>query len=456
MATATAKKTAIDTCGRTSYFGEVCTKPKGHSTRHSWDTNDYRRRKWADQGRKTIHGKKGTILAEGKAAEAKSKPKKSKKAPVAKTPVAATPSTETSEVIDVLISFDTTGSMYPCLQEVRSEVSKLVETLFNDIPDLRIGIIAHGDYCDAGRSYVTKHLDLSRDATKIRNFVRSVGRTGGGDSPECYELVLHEARNKVSWETGRNKVLVMIGDDVPHEPSYYGNKKNIDWRKEAQALGREGVSVYTVQCLRNRYANDFYKTVAETTGGYHLELDKFENIRDLIKAVCYKQQSVEALETHVRAVESGGRMTGGMARVYSTLLGYEIGDSGAEAAGAVPVDPSRFIVFKVTKDEDIRAFVKRKRKSFRKGCGFYQFTKTVKVQDHKEIILLEEETGDLFGGRESRRILGFPEYGTIEVNPKRCAALQDGRYTAFVQSTSVNRKLIGGTKFLYENEHFDG
>ena len=100
--------------------------------------------------------------------------------------------------------------------------------------------------------------------------------------------------------------------------------------------------------------------------------------------------------------------------------------------------------------------MKSKKKGFRKGCGFYQFTKSVKVQAHKEIILIEEETGDLFGGKESRKILGFPAFGVIDVSPKKCAALQDDRYTAFVQSTSVNRKLIGGTKFLYENEHWDG
>ena len=439
-----ATKTKI--CKSVSFFGETCNKPHGHTIRHTWDTNDYRRKKWAAQGKKDKKiapgGKHvGTAKAVGDKKRA----------------VAVSVKTATSEIIDVMISFDTTGSMAPCIGQVRTNVAALVESLFKDIPDLRIGIIAHGDYCDAPPrgNYVTKMLDLSRDVKGITNFVKTVESTGGGDAPECYELVLHEARSLASWQTGRNKVLVMIGDATPHPVNYHLNTKRLDWKKECADLAGAGVSVYTVQCLRHHNSADFFwQGMAEITGGHHMVLDKFENIRDLIKAVCYKQQSVEALETFVRAVESGGRMTSGMSKVYSTLLGREIGDSGAEAEGAKRIDPSRFIVFKVIEDAPIKDFVKLKRKDSRVGCGYYQFTKSVTIQDHKEVILLEEETGDFFGGKESRRILGLPEDGAIDVSPKKCAALQDGRYTAFVRSTSVNRKLIGGTRFLYENEHW--
>ena len=54
----------------------------------------------------------------------------------------------TNNSIDLVISFDTTGSMYPCLAVLRETVAKAVKRLFKDIPELRVGIIAHGDYCD--------------------------------------------------------------------------------------------------------------------------------------------------------------------------------------------------------------------------------------------------------------------------------------------------------------------
>src|SRR3954464_13042663 len=112
--------------------------------------------------------------------------------------------TMSKDAIEVIFSFDTTGSMYPCLTQVRREVKATVKRLFKDVPDIRIGVIAHGDYCDAGSSYVTKKFDFSTDQNKIANCVSDVSPTGGGDAAECYELVLHEARS-FSWSAGKKK-----------------------------------------------------------------------------------------------------------------------------------------------------------------------------------------------------------------------------------------------------------
>ena len=95
--------------------------------------------------------------------------------------------------VEVVFSFDTTGSMYPCLAQVRRNVKNTVTRLFEEIPGIRIGVIAHGDYCDKGSTYVTSHLPLTKDVNAIVKFVETVKPTGGGDAPECYELVLHEA-----------------------------------------------------------------------------------------------------------------------------------------------------------------------------------------------------------------------------------------------------------------------
>ncbi|WP_236069492.1 vWA domain-containing protein [Citreicoccus inhibens] len=97
--------------------------------------------------------------------------------------------------VEVVFSFDTTGSMYPCLAQVRKKLGSAVARLTKEIPGIRIGIIAHGDYCDERSTYVTKALDLTDDAKAIARFVEKVEQTGGGDAPECYELVLHQAQS---------------------------------------------------------------------------------------------------------------------------------------------------------------------------------------------------------------------------------------------------------------------
>ena len=62
--------------------------------------------------------------------------------------------------VEVVFSFDTTGSMYPCLTQVRRHIKSTVTRLGEEVPGIRIGIIAHGDYCDKNVTYVTKHLPL--------------------------------------------------------------------------------------------------------------------------------------------------------------------------------------------------------------------------------------------------------------------------------------------------------
>jgi hypothetical protein len=71
---------------------------------------------------------------------------------------------------------------------------------------------------------------------------------GGGDWEECYELVLHEARTKLSWTPGTQRSLVMIGDAIPHSTSYPMNTLKLDWKKEAKQLYDDlGVKIYSVQ-----------------------------------------------------------------------------------------------------------------------------------------------------------------------------------------------------------------
>lgn len=60
------------------------------------------------------------------------------------------PEAQRTQPVDVVISFDDTGSMSPCIAQVRRVVLDLVDTLFQDIPLLKIGIMVHGDYCDSG------------------------------------------------------------------------------------------------------------------------------------------------------------------------------------------------------------------------------------------------------------------------------------------------------------------
>lgn len=353
-----------------------------------------------------------------------------------------------TENVEVVFSFDTTGSMYPCLTQVRNNLKDTVKELFKDIPNIKVGVIAHGDYCDAGSTYVTKTLDLTDDPNAIVKFVDSVGSTGGGDSPECYELVLRESR-ALSWSAGKKRLLVMIGDDVPHGPTYHLNTKKIDWRNELDMLLESGINVHGVHCMAGirSHARSFYEEIAKKTGGFYLTLDQFSSVTDLVMAICYNANDDKPrLESLEKEIVKQGRMNRGMNQALNSLLGRKAnGQFSGVNMKAVP--SGRFQVMSVKKDVPIAEYVKRNGLTFQTGRGFYEFTKSVKVQSYKEVVLMDKNTGDLYSGDKARELAGIPLGVDASVSPGK-GNLKD--YTCFIQSTSNNRKLLSGTKFLYE------
>ena len=76
------------------------------------------------------------------------------------------------------------------------------------------------------------------------------------------------------------------------------------------------------------------------------------------------------------------------------------------------------------------------------GQGYYQLTKPEEVQPQKKVAIYQKKGHKVYVGAEARKVIGLPDH-TLKVNP---ATHPD--YDIFVQSTSVNRKLVPGTTLL--------
>jgi hypothetical protein len=353
----------------------------------------------------------------------------------------------TNDPIDVVISFDTTGSMASVLAQVRRKIKQTVERLMGELPDIRIGIIVHGDYCDEQSTYVTRHLDLTQDTVSITDFVEHTPSTGGGDAPECYELVLHEAQEQ-SWRPEAKRVLVMIGDDVPHTPE--DNPQHLDWHTEVAALAAQGISIYAVQALNRRNAMTFYREMADTTGGFHLSLGQFSEITAMLIAICYRQHTDIKLLTYEQELQREGQMSRSLKRAFTTMKKRNptIVEDGPIELRVVPA--GRFQVLEVDEPETIKAFVQRNGLVFKTGKGFCEFKRTETIQASKEIILQHIATGDFFTGSQARIMLGLPLGETARIRPTRL-----DEYRVFIQNKSHNRKLRGKTQLLYEIANAD-
>ncbi|KAL3852419.1 hypothetical protein ACJMK2_016062 [Sinanodonta woodiana] len=215
-------------------------------------------------------------------------------------------------LMEIVFSFDTTGSMSSCLDEVRSRIKDMVQRLRTDIPGIRIAIICHGDYYDSDK-YIVQWIDFGASLPELSDFVSRVERTHGGDAAECYELVLKRVREALSWTPGSQRSLILIGDDEPHNVGYvYESDKfinQIDWREEVQLLKGMGVRIYGVQVDGSAYATYFYREMAAVTGGQHLKLQEFSSIFSFLMAICYKEGNPSLLptfEAEVRAQNKKG------------------------------------------------------------------------------------------------------------------------------------------------------
>lgn len=370
--------------------------------------------------------------------------------------------TDTSNGVDLVVSFDTTGSMYPVLSRVRNEVVGFVKEMFGTIPNLRIGIVAHGDYCDKDNPYTIRIMDLTTDKDAICNFIRTTDRTYGGDADECYELVLNNVRTTIKWRAGSTKIMVLIGDSSPHGVNYPDNKDRIDWVEEAGILNDMGVKIFAVHALSyyRGSSRNFYNQVANITGGKYLTLDQFNEVIDLIEATCISEYSEEKLNDFVSVIRSKGRMTRTLANNINRLSSNKIdtGYSDSETVqkdGLVPVLPGRFQVMTVDENCDIRSFVESNGITFKKGRGFYELTKHETVQQYKEVIIQDRTTGEMFNGSQVRERLGLqPQIAKGGVK-ESLSSRDTAEFRVFVQSTSFNRKLIAGTTFLYEVDELE-
>lgn len=357
---------------------------------------------------------------------------------------------------DVMISFDTTESMRPCIVSVRRKVTEIVNDLFTKVDDLRIGIITHGDYCDAPQ-IVTSIAPVTNDTRDhLIRFIERAPNTSGGDSDECYEYVLELIRDKVNWRAEATKILILIGDAQPHEPGYsygYGRDRVIvahNWRHLSKDVSDRGIKVYPVQCLGRLDPKRFYATLAQDSGTPKLELHQLVDIVPLLTAIIYAQQNNDLVVDYGNDLQSQGKLNRNLAELINQVLAgkAQVVSEHKPLEGKLQfVDPTRFQVLYVDTTTDIKSFVLATGAMFNKGRGFYELTKTEDIQDHKEVIL-RDKAGDFYTGKQARLLLNLPEYGTKRVHR---SDIPTG-YTAFVQSTSVNRKLIGGTQFLYDTK----
>ncbi|MBQ8679963.1 MAG: VWA domain-containing protein [Treponema sp.] len=209
--------------------------------------------------------------------------------------------------LDLVLMGDLTGSMSSYHSILKSKFREICTTLFQLIPNLRIGIIFYLDH-GSGDIYITKVQQLTVDVQKLQDFITDTPDGNGGDADEAVEDALHDAL-VMNWNEINTHSIVLFGDARPHES--YECPYQYDYFEIVKNLYQKQVTVNTVYCSSHidyrRLASlyeveigdfshrvsrldhpDFFSWIANVTGGVAIGVEQIDDIVDIIKAMAAK------------------------------------------------------------------------------------------------------------------------------------------------------------------------
>ena len=105
--------------------------------------------------------------------------------------------------------------------------------------------------------------------------------------------------------------------------------------------------------------------------------------------------------------------------------------------------PGQYRMVNVDANYPIAPFVENiTKRSYKLGEAFYQLSKPEKISARKSLCLYDVKSKNVYIGDGARNLLGLPNH-EVKVAPTN-----HPEFLIFVQSTSVNRKLMPDTKLL--------
>ena len=241
--------------------------------------------------------------------------------------------------LDMVIAFDTTGSMAAYIDDVRHQVAEMIPRIFKDNEDLRLGIVAFGDYCDMvkrdtfGDAY--QCIPLTDNENDIIKFVKESKDTFGGDGDEFYELVLKKIIDESPWREDSSKAILLIADADPHEVGYtyrdYVTGNQIDWRIEAKKAADMKIKIDTVSIC----GNPWYKELSAMTNGISVPFKSSGKTGTMIETATTARSAMAFAEsasgcedatTRVYCRERVHGLKGKLSRMFSACEDAELND----------------------------------------------------------------------------------------------------------------------------------
>jgi DNA-directed RNA polymerase subunit RPC12/RpoP len=160
--------------------------------------------------------------------------------------------------LDIVICFDSTGSMAGEIDQVKRQIERIGRTLVKLVPKARISIVT---YRDQGDAYVAKGMPLTGNIQDVKSYLDRIEADAGGDLPEAVDEGLRWSVTQNQFRSAARKVILIFGDAPPHAENM---KKCLELASGFK--GQQKGMISTVTCRATTPLPEFYE-IARAGGG---------------------------------------------------------------------------------------------------------------------------------------------------------------------------------------------
>lgn len=189
---------------------------------------------------------------------------------------------------DIVIAFDSTGSMSGEINAVKNQIERLGSVLVKMVPQARISICT---YRDDGDEYVVKGLPLTGDIQAVTRYLSQISAGGGGDTPEAVHEGLYWAVQHNQFKPRARKVILLFGDAPPH-----ADRLRECIQTAAAFTGKQQGIVSTVTCRSGQVLPEFYEIARAGGGEAFLSRDERQIVTQLMVLAFGSQHRAKVVE----------------------------------------------------------------------------------------------------------------------------------------------------------------
>ncbi|WP_371806183.1 VWA domain-containing protein [Candidatus Lokiarchaeum ossiferum] len=202
-----------------------------------------------------------------------------------------------AESLDVVFLIDGSGSMTDEINEVKSKVKDMVNTLYFNVSSVRIGIIFFGNtrYDENPYNDDRNVLDLTSDVDSIQSFI-DPWTAGGGWEPWGDAL---RYLKQLDWQSSA-RLAILITDEPCNSGIYIGDSESSmeyydgpELYALAEELSEINIIVSTMQCYGGgEDLQSQLEKIAAVTSGIYVKLNSSSSsLMDTALSMCYQALS---------------------------------------------------------------------------------------------------------------------------------------------------------------------